>query len=429
MKTYILKPLAVMIGLQASAAIAIEDTPAKEKTDSLQLQLDAIKIELQQVKAQNDALAAQQERQATTTTTAAPQNNLSIFGYGEAIYSRPGHQTQNTVADMARAVFGFGYRFDEKTNFISEFEVEHAVSSADDEGEVEVEQFAIDHKINAVLAVKGGLFLIPAGLLNESHESPYYYGANRNFVETLIIPSTWREGGVAAHGNANGLNWDVGLTTGSNISNWEINPESPRFTTAFDLKDGGPLQATHQELANANAQHLSQYVALNYRGLPGFGIGGSVFTGNMGKFQNETPNQKMMLWELHTRWTPGKLDLSAVYARGTFSNTEDVNLLYPGATNPMPASFYGAYLQAAYSVWEHGNYRLAPFVRVERFNIGEKFEGVAHGLTDDGLPTEQVLSYGANFYLNPKVAVKVDYQKFDEATDFNRFNLGLGVAL
>ncbi len=43
--------------------------------------------------------------------------------------------------DLARAVFGIGYRLDDQTEFNSEYEVEHAVSSADDVGEFEVEQF------------------------------------------------------------------------------------------------------------------------------------------------------------------------------------------------------------------------------------------------------------------------------------------------
>ena len=34
------------------------------------------------------------------------------------------------------------------------------------------------------------------GFTNERHEPPTFYGVERNFVETAIIPSTWREGGV-----------------------------------------------------------------------------------------------------------------------------------------------------------------------------------------------------------------------------------------
>ena len=41
---------------------------------------------------------------------------------------------------------------------------------------------------------------MPAGLLNENHEPTAYYGVERNFVETAIIPTTWREGGLQVVG-------------------------------------------------------------------------------------------------------------------------------------------------------------------------------------------------------------------------------------
>ena len=45
-------------------------------------------------------------------------------------------------------MFGIGYTFDSRTEFNSEFEVEHAVASATDPGEFEVEQFYIDRELN-----------------------------------------------------------------------------------------------------------------------------------------------------------------------------------------------------------------------------------------------------------------------------------------
>src|SRR2546430_883083 len=83
-----------------------------------------------------------------------------------------------------------------QTAIEAELAVEHSVSSASDRGEVEVEQAYIEHQIDPRWAVRGGLFLMPVGLLNENHEPTAYYGVERNFVETAIIPTTWREGGV-----------------------------------------------------------------------------------------------------------------------------------------------------------------------------------------------------------------------------------------
>src|SRR5882757_9797090 len=57
-------------------------------------------------------------------------DNLRLWGYGEIYYSRPSRDTSRTTADLARAVFGIGYRFDNRTEFNSEYEVEHGVTSA-----------------------------------------------------------------------------------------------------------------------------------------------------------------------------------------------------------------------------------------------------------------------------------------------------------
>ena len=199
-------------------------------------------------------------------------SGLRLWGYGEVYYTDPVNDRSQTQFDLARAVFGIGYRFDERTEFNSEYEVEHAVSSADDVGEFEVEQFYVDRRLNDAVTVRAGLFLMPFGLLNEHHEPTNFYGMQRNFVETLIIPSTWREGGFNLHGDtAAGFGWNVGLTTGINLADWDFAPEFPPYQSALQLENSGvaPLQATHQEAALANARYLTQYLALSYYGIPG----------------------------------------------------------------------------------------------------------------------------------------------------------------
>ena len=377
--------------------------------------------------------------------------NVKLWGYGEVYYTDPLHDRERAQADLARAVFGIGYTFDSRTEFNSEYEVEHAVSSASDPGEFEVEQFYIDHQIIDPVAVRAGLFLMPFGFINEHHEPTNFYGVQRNFVETLVIPSTWREGGFNFHGDTqSGFGWNVGLTTGFDLGKWDFAPEFPQYTTALELinSDAGPLHATHQELALANAHDLSQYVALSYFGVPGLTVGGAIFTGKAAAVP-APPNapiagsQRVTLWEGHARWTPGKFDLSALYAHGSISNLAATNAANPGSPNPIPSSFYGYYFQAAYDLWQHGSYRLAPFARWEVYNLGASYEGVPGPMIPEGeIPltgapgdyglwprnTDRVWTIGANFYITQHVVLKADYQHFLINNDFTRFDLGLGVA-
>ena len=79
-------------------------------------------------------------------TLATSAQNLRLWGYGEIYYISPTEVRRDTTMDLARAVFGIGYRLDERTEFNSEYEVEHAIASADDAGEFEVEQFWVDRR-------------------------------------------------------------------------------------------------------------------------------------------------------------------------------------------------------------------------------------------------------------------------------------------
>src|SRR3984957_4422024 len=376
--------------------------------------------------------------------------NIKLWGYGEVYYMNPAHGRERAQADLARAVFGIGYSFDSRTEFNSEYEVEHAVSSASDPGEFEVEQFYVDRQLNDAVTVRAGLFLMPFGLLNEHHEPTNFYGVQRNFVETLIIPSTWREGGFNFHGDTQtGFGWNVGLTTGFDLSKWNFAPEFPQYTTALELEDNdvAPLQSTHQELALANAHDLSQYISLSYFGVPGLTVGGAIFSGKAVSVPAppNAPipgNQRVTLWEGHVRWTPDKFDLSALYAHGHISNLAGTNSEFPGSPNPIPSDFYGYYFQAAYDVWSQGDYRLSPFARWEVYNMGSSYEGttgpdIPLGTTpltaapgDYGLwPRDQdrLWTLGANLYITPHVVVKVDYQHFMINKEFTRFDLGLGL--
>jgi len=374
---------------------------------------------------------------------------LNLWGYGEIYYTDPVHDSKRAQADLARAVFGIGYEFSEDTEFNSEYEVEHAVSSATDVGEFEVEQFFVDHQVNAALGVRAGLFLMPFGLLNEHHEPTNFYGVQRNFVETLIIPSTWREGGVNLHGNtAVGITWNVGLTTGFDLSKWEFAPQFPPYVTALDLEDSGiaPLQATHQELALANASHLNGYAALSYIGVPGLLAGGAIFSGDAVGVPSVPPiagNQRITLWETHVRWTPQKFDLSALYAHGAIGNVRAINAANGAVANPIPSAFDGFFVQVAYDLWQGHRYRLAPFARWEFYDMGASYEGTAGPALPRGLVPvsskagdlgrwpqnhDHVATAGCNFYVTPHVVVKLDYQRFQTNSDFTRLDLGLGVS-
>ncbi|MEB0136687.1 hypothetical protein QN362_15225 [Actimicrobium sp. CCC2.4] len=401
-----------------------------QRLDKLAAELDQVKAELAATRKKSDAVEARQlagptpvaSSQAGTSGGMSSEPQTVLSGYGEINYNRPSKDASAAQTDVRRAVIGIQHRFDAKTKLVSEFEWEHAVTSADDKGEAAVEQLYIEREFDNGLRAKVGLFLMPAGLLNTNHEPTAFYGVERNFVETAIIPSTWREAGIGLSSTLdNGLTWDLGLTTGFDLGKWDAASPDGRES---------PLAAIHQEGQLAKSRNLGGHAALNWRGVPGLLLGGSVFSGDVaqGAANFAAPKSRVTLWDVHARYTPGKWDLAGVYARGTISNTTNLNLTFAGNPTPVPSSFDGWYVQAAYQAWKSQDYVFSPFVRYEQFNTARSYAGQVQGAEVATGPTEKVTTAGANLRVGEGVVLKADYQKFQIDRTRDRVNLGMGYA-
>jgi hypothetical protein len=436
MKQRILSAALAAAFLAAPVAALAQETDLAKRVEQLAAELEKVKAELAAQRAQAAAApaapavqpvqAAQAPQPAVAApapiVAAAPPSDTVFSGYGEVNYNHPVRNASGAQTDLRRAVIGIQHRFDEKTKVVAEFEWEHAIASAEDSGESAIEQMYVEREFNGGLRGKAGLFLMPVGLLNQNHEPTAYYGVERNFVETAIIPTTWREAGVGLSGEfGNGFTWDTGLTTGFDLTKWDA---------ASDEGRESPLGAIHQEGQLAKSRNLALHGALNWRGYPGLLVGGSVFTGKAG---HATPDfagndARVTVAELHTRYTPGAWDLSALWAYGRISNTEALNATFVGNPTPVPSSFAGWYLQSAYKLWQDGDYTLSPFARFESFNTARSYAQVPAGLGVAATPYERVATVGANLMVGQGVVLKADYQKFREDKTRDRVNLGVGFA-
>ena len=414
--------------LAAPVAALAQETDLAKRVEQLAAELEKVKAELAAQRAQAAAAPAPAVQSApsapvqpdVTALAAAAVASTVFTGYGEVNYNRPARNASGAQTDLRRAVIGIQHRFDEKTKVVAEFEWEHGVVSAEDQGESEIEQLYVEREFNNGLRGKAGLFLMPVGLLNQNHEPTAYYGVERNFVETAIIPTTWREAGLGLSGEfGDGFTWDTGLTTGFDLTKWDAASSEGRES---------PLGAIHQEGQLAKSRDLQLHGALNWRGYPGLLVGGSVFTGKAGHATTDfaANDARVTLAELHTRYTPGAWDLSALWAYGRISNTEALNATFAGNPTPVPSSFAGWYLQAAYKLWENADYALSPFARFESFDTARTYASQPAGLGVPTTPYERVATVGANLMVGQGVVLKADYQKFREDKSRDRVNLGVG---
>ncbi|MFA6126754.1 MAG: hypothetical protein WC699_05580 [Bacteroidales bacterium] len=136
---------------------------------------------------------------------------LNIGGYAQVDMTNQlqAGKRSNTSLDVSRMVVSLGYRFTDKTQFITEVEFEHVK-------ELYVEQAFLHHTFFDALSFRGGLMLIPMGIINEYHEPTTFNGVLRPMVDNLIVPTTWREIGAGFTGRLQeiGLKYQIYLVNG-----------------------------------------------------------------------------------------------------------------------------------------------------------------------------------------------------------------------
>ena len=312
---------------------AREFTKLREENIRLREENKDLKSEIQTTQKQVDSNTAAVETVADSYDGAAKVaewfDKTTIGGYGELHYNnlsqKPGKTDGKSFreADFHRFVLFFGHEFTDDLRFFSEFELEHAFSSDTDDGsssgEVELEQAFIEY--DAVTEpigsldnanVKGGVFLIPVGILNETHEPTTFYGVERNDVENIIIPSTWWEAGVGTTLNFTpGVSLDLAVTTGLEIPTTGSN--------AFRIRSG------RNKVSEASADDFAYTTRLKYTGIPGLEVAGTAqYQADITQEQNDGA-EGAWLYEGHVAFNhnvgPGSFGFRALYVMWDISGT------------------------------------------------------------------------------------------------------------
>lgn len=233
--------------------------------------------------------ALPRETNVEIALTRAPMSGSAFGGYGELTLNAPGNGS--ATIDMRRLVLFFGHDFSEKIRFYSEVEIEHAIVSADDRGEVEVEQAYLDGLLDRRLNLRGGLLLMPMGIVNVYHEPPSFNGVDRPDVDQLVIPTTWREPGVGIFGElAEGFRYQLYVVNGFNANG---------FGAEKAIRSG------HQEAQLAHARDVGGILRVDYEPILGTVVGGSAYVGTSGNTLRSTVGRVpvgLFDVDMRTRW-------------------------------------------------------------------------------------------------------------------------------
>ena len=367
--------------------------------ERLKSQQDKTDSKLEQTEQKIEATAEVVDANSGAMATAAQwANKTSIGGYGELHYNKldddSGSADKDEI-DLHRFVLFFGHQFTDSVRLYSELEVEHSIASKDDEGEVELEQAYIEWDYTENHRAKAGVFLIPIGILNETHEPDTFYGVERNSVEKHIVPSTWWEAGIAGSGEfAEGWSYDVAVHSGLYLDN-----------TA-------KVRSGRQKASKAKADDYAYTARLKYTGVSGLGLAATV-QHQSDLFQSESQSGESdvsaLLYEIQAVYQVGGFGLRALYA--AWDIDEAITVIADGADKQE-----GFYIEPSFRF----NSNVGVFARYSEWDN-------AAGSNSDSEYSQ--IDVGLNYWIAPTVVLKADYQMQDVPdgkAQLDGLNLGVG---
>lgn len=326
----------------------------------------------------------------------------TIGGYGNAFYKRNNNLGTSKV-DLERFVLFVGHKFTDRISIFSELEVEDAkVNGGESGGEVSIEQAYLKFNLDANNYLVAGLFLPRIGILNENHLPNTFNGNERNYVETFVLPSTWRELGVGLYGTLNSvpLNYSVGVMNGLSAAmfNHGTGIRDGRFEGRNALANNLAITASLQYyLKHFRVQIAGYYggtIGVNKRQADSLGLTGGIFG---------TP---VTIGEADIQYGNGGLSIKVLGTVVSIREADNINTAY---ANNTPKMEYGAYAEIGYDVLYSTNTnnkkQLILFVRDEKFNLNSSIP--SNGIIDNTLNENHIVA-GFTYLPIRNVAIKVD---------------------
>ncbi len=392
----------------------------------LMRQIEAITREIEELKLGQEVAVSADEGAFGLGPAASKvyrvDGGVSIGGYGEILYENFSGEREDGLPsgktdqlDVLRAVVYVGYKFDDQFLFNSEIELEHAGTGGS--GSVSVEFAYLDYLASQNLGIRGGLVLLPMGLINELHEPPTFLGSERPETERQIIPGTWREVGLGVFGEAAGLAYRAYVVNG-------LDAVGDGSSGADGFSSGG-LRGGRQKGSRAVAEDFAGVARLDYVRQLGVIIGASGYVGESGQNNlvdpedpaSETVGALTVILEGHAEYRAHGLDLRGLIAWASVDDAELINEA-KGFTSDesVGEELFGWYVQAGYDVLHRTRTRhqLIPYVRFEQLDTQQE---VPAGFSSNPANDRQIISLGAAWKPLTNIIVKADYQIHSNEAD------------
>ncbi len=390
--------LGAVLGLVMSAS-----TFAAPSTDEMWEIIQKQQAEIERLKGEQEATDKKVEATADAIESSGggvPKSlewatKTTIGGYAEHHYNNV--QGSSDEVDAHRFVLFLGHKFSDNVRMFSEFELEHSLAGDGKPGEVELEQAYIEWDYAKGHSLVSGLYLIPVGILNETHEPNTFYGVERNGVEKRIIPTTWWETGLMFKGEiAPGFSYNFAMHSG-----------------LLAQEDGSvSIRSGRQKSAEAVANDFAYTGRLKYTAIPGLELSATLQYQEDVSQAEDTNDASATLLETHAIYEVGMFGLRALYAQWDV----DGDVAAAERTDEQK----GWYIEPSIKPLEN----VGVFARWSKYNMAAGDSASAIGTSTNEY--SEYIDVGVNIWLTPEVVFKADYQDARTEGDSDTFNLGVG---
>ncbi len=355
---------------------------------------------------------------------------LSIGAYGQVEFTQQFADTakHNALIDVHRLVLFMGYKFNDRTHFITEIEFEHVNEAA-------IEQAFLNYRIKKWLDLRAGLILIPMGIINEYHEPTTFNGVTRPNIDKNIVPATWRELGAGFNGKFDKIALKYQLYAVNGFLGYD-------GTGRFKGSDG--IRGGRQKGIKSVMTTPDLSLKADYYGIPGLTIGVAGYFGEsestlynglwkedtlqnaQSKFDSSVVGISMIGADMRYHWKG--LEARGQYILCKLDNAEKYNKL---TGKDLGSEMSGFYLEAGYNMLEcckKTKNKLILFARYEDYNTHAK---TSSGITLNKSYHRTEITTGLGFKVADGAVFKADLQhtRTDSDNDVpkNFLNLGFGI--
>jgi|GEM_PF-5342096 len=357
------------------------------------------------------------------------EHGFSYGGYVETIfqdYSNSAHWIVTNLHPVAedlptnktseftltRGVLFMGYRWSDRVVFNSEVRLdkdglERGLATFPDlydtthtSTEFSVDLAYVDYMKSPALTFRGGIILVPMGLINEFHNPTEYLGTRSGYGDIYTVSSIWHALGFGFAGRKGPFNYRGYIVSGLNAS---------RFTE-MGWRGG-------REITSDTIKHPGLVGRIEWNPTALGTLGGSYYLGHASVSGLQTNNDQTFrtdLMEFHGEFRWKGAFARAQYAKGLLEKSPRLNfLLQTEGLNGVGKRIVGGYVEGGWNFWwekENGT-MIMPFMRGEAANSQDALppESLMLGLIKNHFVDFIIWTYGVEVRPIKPLSIKVEY--------------------